>query len=67
MIMLKSVFSKYLLAFLLIITVSFFVLAGVISSMVTSYSADAKRSAVEEGAREVSEFLVGSYSESYSG
>ena len=28
--MLKSVFSKYLLAFLLIITVSFFVLAGVI-------------------------------------
>ena len=34
--MLKSVFSKYLLAFLLIITISFFVLAGVISSMVTS-------------------------------
>lgn len=65
--MLKSVFSKYLLAFLLITVVSYFVLAGVISSMVTSYSANAKRSAVEEGAREVAEFLVGSYSESYSG
>ncbi|MBE6657029.1 MAG: HAMP domain-containing histidine kinase [Ruminococcaceae bacterium] len=65
--MLKSVFSKYLLAFLLIITISFFVLAGVICSMVTSYSGDAKRGAVEDGAQAVSDFLAGSYHESYSG
>ena len=65
--MLKSVFSKYLLTFLLIITISFFVLAGVICSMVTSYSGDAKRGAVEDGAQAVSDFLTGSYRESYSG
>ncbi len=65
--MLKSVFSKYLLAFLLIITISFIVLAGVIGSMLTSYSADSKRGAVEEGAEAVSDFLGESYRESYSG
>ncbi len=63
--MLKSVFSKYLLAFLLIITVSFFVLAGVICSMFTSYSADAKRAAVEEGAAAVADFLGDSFREGY--
>ena len=46
--MLKSVFSKYLVTFLLIITVSFLVLAGAICSMVTTYSADAKQGAVED-------------------
>lgn len=65
--MLKSVFSKYLVTFLLIITVSFLVLAGAICSMVTTYSADAKRGAVEDGAKAVSDFLGGSYRESYSG
>jgi len=65
--MLKSVFSKYLLAFLLIITISFLVLAGVICSMITSYSADAKRGVVEDGAKAVSDFLSSSYDQSYSG
>ena len=65
--MLKSVFSKYLVAFLLIITISFIVLAGVIGSMLSSYSADAKRDAVEDGAEAVSDFLGESYRESYSG
>ena len=65
--MLKSVFSKYLVTFLLIITVSFLVLAGAICSMVTTYSADAKQGAVEDCAKAVSDFLGGSYRESYSG
>ncbi len=65
--MLKSVFSKYLLAFLLIITVSFVVLAGVVSTMITQYSADAKYSAVEDGAAAVSDFLADGYREGYSG
>ncbi len=65
--MLKSVFSKYLLAFLLIIAISFLVLSGVICSMVTTYSANAKRGAVQDGAEAVSDFLESSYRESYSG
>ncbi|MBO5649402.1 MAG: HAMP domain-containing histidine kinase [Clostridia bacterium] len=65
--MLKSVFSKYLLAFLVIIAVSFVVLTGTVCSMVTSYSADAKRSAVESGAKTVASFLSDSYDASYSG
>ncbi|MBR5870124.1 MAG: HAMP domain-containing histidine kinase [Clostridia bacterium] len=65
--MLKSVFSKYLLAFLLIITVCFFVLAGVICSMVTTYSGNAKRGTVEDGAQVVSDFLTGNYRDSYAG
>ncbi|MBQ7982429.1 MAG: hypothetical protein IJ302_02585, partial [Clostridia bacterium] len=65
--MLKSVFSKYLLTFILIIVISFLVLAGLFCSLVTSYSADSKRAAVEDGADAVASFLEDSYRGSYSG
>lgn len=57
----KSVFSKYLLAFLLIIAVSFAIIAGVMSSMVSGYSADAKRASVENGARTITSFIEDNY------
>ena len=57
----KSVFSKYLLAFLLIIAVSFAIIAGVMSSMVSGYSADAKRGSVENGARTITSFIEDNY------
>lgn len=63
----KSVFSKYLCAFLLIIAVSFLVLTGVMSSMVSEYSANAKRNAVENGAATVASFLQENYRENASG
>ncbi|MGM9624385.1 MAG: ATP-binding protein [Eubacteriales bacterium] len=65
--MLKSVFSKYLAAFTVIIIISFFLLAAVAASMISGYSADAKKDAVIHGADLVSEFLAGSYEESYAG
>ena len=57
----KSVFSKYLLAFLLIIAVSFAIIAGVMSSMVSGYSSDAKRASVENGARTITSFIEDNY------
>jgi signal transduction histidine kinase len=40
--MFKSVFAKYLTAFALIILVSFFMLASIVTSMVRAYASDAK-------------------------
>ncbi|MBQ8577607.1 MAG: HAMP domain-containing histidine kinase [Clostridia bacterium] len=65
--MLKSVFSKYLVTFLVIIVISFFVLSGVVCSMVSGYSASAKEEAVVSGAGYVTDFLAENYNESYSG
>ena len=65
--MLKSVFSKYLVTFLVIIVISFFVLSGVVCSMVSGYSASAKEDAVVSGAGYVPDFLAENYNESYSG
>ncbi len=65
--MLKSLFSKYLAIFLAIILISFSVLAVVVSSMVSGYSASAKEDAVITGTGYVTDFLSESFGESYSG
>lgn len=65
--MLKSLFSKYLAIFLAIILISFSVLAVVVSSMVSGYSASAKEEAVITGTGYVTDFLSESFGESYSG
>ncbi len=41
--MFKSVFTKYVTAFMVIIVISFSILAGIISSMTVNYSAETKR------------------------
>ncbi len=61
--MLKSVFSKYLFTFLIIIAVSFLVLSSVICSMITRNSADAKRDAVKNGALAVVTFVEDGFHE----
>ncbi len=53
----KSLFAKYLISFLVIIAVSFSVLALIVCSTVTGYSAEAERGAVEEGASSVAAFI----------
>ena len=40
--MLKSTFSKYLIAFIIIILVSFLVLSGIVTTMIRSYFSDEK-------------------------
>ncbi len=65
--MLKSLFSKYLVTFLVIILISFSVLAGVVSSMVSGYSASAKEESVVSATGYVTDFLSESYRESYYG
>ncbi len=65
--MLKSLFSKYLVIFLAIILISFSVLAGVVSSMVSGYSASAKEEAVVAGTEYVTDFFEGSFRASYYG
>lgn len=63
----KSVFSKYLVTVLLIIAISFIVLAGVVCSMVSGYSANAKEDAVVTGAKHVTDFLSDTYNQNFSG
>ncbi|MCQ2432953.1 MAG: cell wall metabolism sensor histidine kinase WalK [Clostridia bacterium] len=64
--MLKSVFSKYLLAFLIIIGVSFLVISGITSTLVTRYSADAKRESVNDSVEAVVSYVGESFQNSES-
>ncbi len=59
--MLKSVFSKYLVTFLVIITVSFLVLATVICSMLSSHSAEAREETIQSGSQAVAAFIADGY------
>ncbi|HOA85669.1 MAG TPA: hypothetical protein PKN17_06565, partial [Bacillota bacterium] len=55
--MFKSIFSKYITVFMLIIVISFVALVGIITSTVNRYSASAKSELVEGTARSVALYL----------
>lgn len=55
--MFRSVFSKYITAFMLIIVLSFTILAVIIGSLLVNYSMDSKRNAVSNAASTVKFYL----------
>ena len=55
--MFKSIFSKYITVFMLIIVISFVALVGIITSTVNRYSESAKSGLVEGTARSVALYL----------
>lgn len=62
--MYKSVFAKYITAFMLIIIVSFTILAAIISSMIQSYSNDSTQETLSRSARNVKQYIEQGYSSS---
>lgn len=61
--MFKSVFTKYITAFMLIIATSFVLLAILLCQMVNSYSIDAKESIVERTADILTNYITEDYGE----
>ena len=55
--MFKSVFAKYITAFMVIITVSFAVLIGIISTVVNNYSVNAKADLVAQSAHTAAAYI----------
>ena len=51
--MFKSVFAKYIFAFMLIIAISFAMLASIVGSVVNSYSVSAKTESVRSASEAV--------------
>lgn len=62
--MFKSIFTKYIAAFMTIIIVSFAVLALIVGSMITSYSIDERRAITTESAVTIKEFFEKELSQS---
>lgn len=62
--MLKSIFAKYVVAFMLIILFSFLIITLVISSLVVSYSTDAKSDVMETSAKAAATYVEGLFSHS---
>ena len=61
--MFKSVFTKYITAFMLIITLSFLLLAVLLCQMVNGYSIDAKADLVERTADIATNYITNDYKE----
>ncbi|MBQ8510724.1 MAG: hypothetical protein IJ493_12535 [Clostridia bacterium] len=61
--MFKSVFTKYITAFMLIIAISFLILALILCQMVNTYSIDAKAQMVERTADTLSEVIHEQYND----
>lgn len=59
----KSVFARYMVAFMLIILLSFLILALIITSMVQSYSYDQKQESLERVATSAKTYLETEYDE----
>lgn len=59
--MFKSLFTKYITAFMLIIMISFTVLTGIISTMVTNYSAESQKTIVGHIAETGTYILIDDY------
>ena len=55
--MFKSVFAKYITAFMVIIIVSFAVLIGIISTVVNKYSVNAKADLVAQSAQTAAAYI----------
>lgn len=62
--MLKSLFAKYVFAFMLIILSSFLVIILITSSIIGNYSADAKAQVMENSARASSTYIEGLFGRS---
>ena len=60
----KGVFTRYIIAFLVIVIVSFTVLGLMISAMVANYSVSAKRTTIVQTADSVGTFLVNNFNAS---
>lgn len=58
----KSLFTRYILAFLVIVVVGFSVLGLMISGMVANYSVSTKRTTIVQTADSVSSFMVSNFS-----
>lgn len=59
--MIKSVFAKYITAFMLIIAVSFIILAAIISSMISSYNMDNTLNLLERAANNIRLYVEEQY------
>ena len=62
--MFKSIFAKYVSAFMLIILFSFLVIIFIISSIISSYSTDAKSDIMENAARATSTYVSSLFGDS---
>ena len=62
--MFKSVFTKYVAAFMLIIFVSFFVLSVILVSNTSNNSIDMKRQSVSDASEAVGNFIAQKYNNS---
>lgn len=60
--MFKSVFTKYIVTFMLIILISFTLLAGIITSMMVDYSTDTKSDTLERAINAVQSVITERYS-----
>ena len=59
--MFKSIFTKYIAAFLVIITISFVILAAIISALITNYSINAKQEGMSHAAFLAGQSLISMY------
>ncbi len=62
--MFKSVFTKYMTVFVLILLFSFLLLTLILSALVNGYNVNVKMNAVSDAARSVSAYLVNTFKES---
>ena len=62
--MFKSIFAKYVLAFMLIILSSFLIIIFIISSLIVNYSTDAKSGIMENSARASATYVEGLFNNS---
>jgi len=65
--MLKSVFTKYISVFMLILLLSFLVLTSILTSLVNAYNADVKMNAMADAAYSVAGYLQHDFIESDAG
>ena len=56
--MFKSSFSKYLIAFVAIILISFLMLSGIVTSMIRNYSTEEKRQELESSSSFIANLIA---------
>ena len=56
--MFKSTFSKYLIAFVAIILISFLMLSGIVTSMIRNYSTEEKRQELESSSSFIADLIA---------
>lgn len=61
--MFKSVFTKYVTAFMIMIGISFSLLAIILSQMVSGYAQDSKSRVIERTSETLTDFITSQYRE----